>query len=128
MVSDSKATDGVVKWPCKKIERIGDSLFGFAGEVTDIEKMTRWFRGGQKGKRPRTKDFVGLELTAEGVFIWDDAPCSYRPDREFHAIGSGQMAALGALLAGKSAVEAVEIAVQIDHCSEPPVQVVRLHG
>jgi hypothetical protein len=127
MVADSRCTDDTIKWPSKKIERIGDSLFGCAGEVPDIEKMVAWFKRGRAGKKPKTKDFSALELNASGVWIWDDAaPISYSPERDYHAIGTGAAAALAALLMGADPVKAVEIACQIDAGSEGPVQVVDL--
>ena len=127
MVSDSNTSDGEIKWPTRKIERIGDSLFGFAGEAVEIQKMLRWLNGGRKGKKPKTKECSGLELSAEGVFLWDDAPISYSPDRHYHAVGSGAMAALAAMQCGKTAQESVDIACQIDAHSEGPIQVVRLN-
>lgn len=42
------------------------------------------------------------------------------------AIGSGSMAANAAMMCGKSAVEAVEIAIQLDTGSGPPVNILRL--
>jgi len=129
MTSDSRTFDDTtgIKWPTRKIERVGASLFGCAGEVPDIEKMLAWFKRSRAGRRPKTKDFYALELNKDGVFIWDEAcPVSYSPERSFHACGSGAPAAIAAMLMGADAVKAVEIACQVDAGSEGPVQVMKL--
>lgn len=125
MVSDSKTSDGDVKWSSQKIERIGDTLIGCAGDCVDIEKFIKWRRG--KGRKPKlTNEFSGLQLDAEGVWLWDKKLEPFPAGREYHAIGTGAKAALAAFSLGAAAIKAVEVACEIDDGSEGPIQMLKL--
>ena len=123
MAADSNVTDGDVKWKSNKIERIGASLFGAAGDCTEIEKFFRWKRRGT-GARPKLGDaFSALELNADGVWLWDKKLEPFPPGDEVHAIGSGAKAAMAALICGCDARRAVEVACEVDAGSGLPVVV-----
>lgn len=101
-----------------KIFRIDGRLVAGAGATTGIRKFLSWY---EKDRRVKTyptfvegEDIEMMTITEDGqASLWTRhglgcklvAPC---------AIGSGQRFAIGAMLAGKTAVEAVEIAMQRD--------------
>ena len=115
MVSDSKCTGGSTWVPMTKIFRVNGDLFGFAGGVNERERWLKWHRNGRKGPRPKMESFEGLLLKPDGTLyeLCSDG-LEMLIERGFHAVGSGASAALGAMLAGKQAREAVEIALQVD--------------
>jgi hypothetical protein len=128
MVADSKTTDGSVKWSSQKIERIGDSIFGAAGEAQDIETFLAWIRRKKAAPKPRIKDddFVAIELNQTGLFRWEHKLKPFPPGSSKHAIGTGAMAAMAALEMGASAERACEVACLVDDASGLPLQVLKL--
>lgn len=59
-------------------------------------------------------DFTCLVLRPDGLFEFDVYCRAEKIEEDQYAIGSGAMAALAAMRCGKSALEAVRIAAQID--------------
>lgn len=55
------------------------------------------------------------------IYYLDSLLYPYHCIREAHALGSGSDYAIGAMLAGASAVEAVKIAAKIDHYTDGPI-------
>ncbi|MFN7817808.1 MAG: hypothetical protein ACK5OQ_16385 [Burkholderiales bacterium] len=125
MLSDSRTTDedAGVKWPTRKIERIGASLFGAAGDCVDIDAFFIWLQT-PKRRRPKIADsaFSAIELNERGIWLWDYRLKPFAAGIERHAIGSGAMAALAVLELGADARTAIEIACRIDPNSEGPIQ------
>lgn len=122
IVADTKASDGDVKWSAPKIERIDGSLYGCAGNCTDIEKFLRWRRG--QGRKPRLAgEFRSIELNPAGLWLWDNGLTPFAPGCDFVAIGSGAKAAFAANKMGADAQRAVEVACAVDDASELPIQV-----
>lgn len=122
IVADTKASDGDVKWSAPKIERIDGSLYGCAGNCTDIEKFLRWRRN--QGRKPRIgMEFRAIELNVAGLWLWDGGLAAFKPGCDFVAIGSGAKAAFAANKMGADAQKAVEVACEVDDASELPIQV-----
>lgn len=113
--------DGVVEGETTKIFRreSDGALIGCCGTSSICKRFQRWFLDGEQGEAPSLK---GDDLHSAGGFI-------IRPDGRielhdyfgcvpvsgaFFAIGSGKDFALGAMEAGASAAEAVEIAARRD--------------
>jgi len=134
MVSDSKLTitrsKGLDDQQAKvsKICQVGQILVGAAGDVNHTEKIFRWLKTKRKKPVPFPDGAVveGLLLIDGQIVHMDDAGEPLILDQDFFAIGSGANAALGALHAGATPVEAVEIACRVDPNSEPPIQVLKL--
>src|SRR3990172_4095652 len=59
-------------------------------------------------------DFDALILTPKGLFIANRYCRPVKIEDKFIAVGSGRTAAIAAMLCGKTAVEAVQIAMKID--------------
>lgn len=99
-----------------RVHHLADGrVVGGAGSSFDVLAWKGWIEAGKVGACPIESDkFAGLILNRDGVVLWVDhkgreietpAPC---------AIGSGQDYALGAMEAGASPAEAVEIACRRD--------------
>jgi hypothetical protein len=126
MVSDSKYSAGGTWFPGPKVFRLGNELVGCCGTVKHWQDFLKWYRGGKRGTRPKGEDYGALILRADGLYTFDSNGCEIRVERGFHAVGSGEHAAIAVMLAGHSAKEAVEIACQVDTGSGGDVKVYRL--
>jgi len=126
MVSESKVSAGDVWFPATKIVRHKDELIGCAGEAHMEEAWLNWYQGGRKGKAPSDEGLQVLILRKTGLVYVDTNSTEILITRAFHAIGSGAPAALGAMLAGKTAEEAVAIGILVDPCSGGDIQVFSL--
>lgn len=126
MAADQRMTDDGPICHAKKIHRIGDSVFGLAGDVMAGLVVIEWLQT----KRDRAVlykafgeevqwryEFVLLELSPDGLALWNawGVRCPLLDER--FAIGTGAAAALEALENGHLPEEAVRRAVKRDHFS-----------
>lgn len=135
IAADSRNTDnGGARWLVDKIEKLPDgSVFIGSGHLYTIGQCKHWAKQGfAEAKRPdftffledmEERDFSCLHISKDGetVTLIDAEMCIQPVINNFMAIGSGAAYALGALEAGASAVEAVEIACLHDGYSCLPV-------
>jgi ATP-dependent protease HslVU (ClpYQ) peptidase subunit len=101
----------------KKIWRLKDgSLMGHAGTRRQADLLKRWIEDGSNGNVPAPVDDVtALVVSPDGTMtVYDGKSERTVEGAPFYAIGSGADAALGALFAGATAKEAVEIASLVD--------------
>jgi hypothetical protein len=132
LVSDSKITqetrNGDSYFEGPKIVGKRSALIGVAGDSILGDKFIGWY--GTKKKKPtgfgKGADFEALVLEEDGIYHFDEYLSRNKISREWYAIGSGSHAALGALYAGKTPEEAVEIACKVDPHSGLPLQVMNL--
>lgn len=128
MVCDSSVTDGDRVWTKTKIHRVGKSLVGLAGSVSQGDAFLEWLREGMEGKRPKFDQSEALILT-EGsltVFFGDGAPQVVKSGRE--AIGSGAKGVICAYeaLEWSDPRRALLIVCKHDAHSRGPVRVFKL--
>lgn len=100
---------------CPKIERLSDGrIVGAAGDLISAEAFRRWMRDGQGELPLLDEEFEGVVADGSSHVVVYDFRC--RPLRlpTPYAAGSGRELAMGAMLAGKSPTEAVEIACTRD--------------
>lgn len=126
MVSDSKCGNGTTWYPTTKIYRIAGELVGCSGNVKCINRWLKWVRNGRKGPCPKTESFGALMLRPDGLYKADVDGSEIQIERGFHATGSGEHAAIAALLLGHTAKEAVEVACLVDDGSGGDVVVFNL--
>ncbi len=121
LVTDSMATseENGKSYGVTKAWRIGEYVFAAAGDVEDIHAVLEWLRAGKPNPKPKPKDeFSGLWIKrSNGTY-----QCFYKklhmiPARYATAIGTGAQFALGALDAGATPLQAVEIACNRDEKS-----------
>jgi hypothetical protein len=137
LAADSGNFQGcVIQSGANKVARAPDgTLHGATGNAADASTYLAWVRSGCVGDAPairRTKEaeseaaFHVLRvrpngapelLTAYGIEIFEDVP--------YLAFGAASEAALGALYAGATAVQAVEAAIAHSQWAHGPVRSVR---
>lgn len=115
LATDSRGIGFYVHDNVKKLFEIDGVSYGFSGRHTEIAGVMEWLRsGGVNCDKPEIKEEIyGIEVSDKGVFYWEKnlvripfhTPC---------AIGSGAIIAMTAMLCGKTATEAVEVAKILD--------------
>lgn len=131
LCTDSACTSsqGILLGTVRKLGRAPDgSLIAAAGKSMACAVVVAWAESGMEGSPNVSDDDFGAilvrpdrtvhHLSGDGSTVQIDAP--------FHAEGSGYQIALGAMAAGASAEEAVQIACKLDGKSREPVQLIRL--
>lgn len=118
LAADSLVTyDGMRVGNSEKIVKVIGGMLGSAGNSEDVTAAEAWFNAGCPEKRPVLTSYIG-------IFIPDDgsSPQEYNekliqmalPSNSPWVAGTGKNFAMAAMLAGKDAVEAVRIAIQLD--------------
>jgi ATP-dependent HslUV protease subunit HslV len=104
------------------------ALVGFAGNASLSYEIDQWVTNDLAGETPGTADRGTILLVQPGgeVFVIDDDGGPVRIVAPFHADGSGSDIAIGAMAAGASAVQAVEIASLYDTATGGAIQYVEL--
>ena len=114
MASDTRVTGGPM-FNTTKVRRIKDSLYGGAGNLSQILKMFLWFENpDQAPSWKEAPDFHILQVSPQGLFVWESEMIAIQIDTPFYAIGSGSEYAMGALACGATLQKAVEIASLFD--------------
>ncbi|EJS8701418.1 hypothetical protein NFA99_004599 [Escherichia coli] len=127
LAADSLVTyDGMRVGNSEKIAKVIGGTLGSAGNLEDVTAAKAWFNAGCPEKRPVLTSYIG-------IFIPDDgsSPQEYNekliqmalPSNSPWVAGTGKNFAMAAMLAGKGAAEAVEIAIKLDIYSGGPVRV-----
>lgn len=121
LAADKRACFGGTINTVTKIRRIGQVLVGGSGETSFIGAMFDWI---EKGRLPADfpasqrdeKDWQPvLVIEADGsVSLYERTPFPVRYEQKFAAIGSGREYARAAMHLGKTAQEAVEVAIALD--------------
>lgn len=108
----------------------GRCIVGLAGGSFDGLAFLDWLVS--KATEPPQRlidgdaEFTALVLNRHGLFEYDKWCRPERVLEEFHAVGSGAKAALGALHMGASARRAVAVACKIDPYTAVPIVTMRL--
>jgi ATP-dependent protease HslVU (ClpYQ) peptidase subunit len=109
-----------------KIVRVRNELIGMAGLKEGSLLFVEWYKGDRK-QRPQIKiDFSVIVLNEKGIFLYQEYFVCIKVRHDFYALGSGAEAALGAMHAGASPKEAVEIACKVNMNTGLPVRVYNL--
>lgn len=111
LAADSQTT--LFRGPYRKIHRCGSVLFGSSGDMQWNEAVRLWLCGGEK---PTLKGdlFHGIIIRDGRASIVNEHLIEMPVDRPFMAVGTGRDFAMAAMHLGKSAVEAVAIAMLFD--------------
>lgn len=114
LAADTLAVSGGgLKRTAEKIFRLTDGrLYGGSGEYQEVLLVRDWLNGGTKPDK--LDDFSGLLIDGTRSYRIE-SKCVLMPIAEsFHAVGSGRDFALSAMYIGRSAREAVELAMRFD--------------
>lgn len=128
MAADTQLTGNGVVFRVQKLFRLPDGgVASGAGDWGKCYAALKWLSDGEKGECPTFEDSSLLILRPDGsIWIADDLWPAYPLLDEFAAIGSGQQAAQAAMRAGKSAEQAVRVAIGVDNATSDPVQTMRV--
>jgi hypothetical protein len=116
------AQSGRKGWTHDKVIRVeGGSFAGGCGELDAIHAFQSWVQNGMDPSdypqlcRDRSEESCFIVITPDGVLMdFERTPTPVTKTHGFDACGSGSDYALGAMAAGKTAREAVEIAARFD--------------
>lgn len=130
MAADTRVSTGGAHYHAGKIFRIGDSLFGTAGDGDMGLVMVKWLEG-PRSRQALYKQWADydrnevwlIELNPRGLFLWTGWGIPETILDKRFAIGSGQLAALKGMDKGESPEDAVRSAIDYDQYSGAPVQV-----
>lgn len=113
----------------QKLFRVGGAIVGCAGDEENILTFEEWVRAGMNQKKRPTfgdGDFEAMLLNAEGIWLLGKGLRPHRILDEYHAIGSGAMAAKAAMHLGHKPDIAVQVASSVDECTGFDVDVLHL--
>lgn len=112
LASDSQSSH--FRTMVQKIYRIDEGrLFGASGAFEDALAVRDWFMtGGEKPKVDET--FHAIVVERSGWYVLEKGLIRIPYDRQCFSVGSGRDFAMAAMMLGKSATEAVAVAIQLD--------------
>lgn len=117
--------DRIVTSNMVKVRRLSDgSLFGCAGHGRDNDTLAEWLEHG--GKKPKLNELGALRLRTDGKVEYINQACEPVVIDLPCAVGSGGAFAIGAMEAGFSPEEAVEVACKRDTYSGGKITVLSL--
>lgn len=123
IAADKQATCADMPRTTSKLIRLPNGeIAGITGDEAAGVLLIRWYTDGADPakwpERQRTSDWTRLiVLGADGLKFYEQDPLPLRCHDEFMAFGSGRDFAMGAMAAGATAREAVEIACMLNiHC------------
>jgi hypothetical protein len=132
MAADQRMTSEGPIGRVQKLHRIGDCIYGIAGDVMMGLAVLEWMKS---PKRDRTKlykmiDEVEprshisiLELSPAGLAIWDGWGMRLALRDTFFGVGTGAPSAMQAIKRGLSPEDAVRETFSLDECSGGEVEV-----
>lgn len=123
MCSDTFSSTSCVGYQVTKILKVGKSVIGCAGPSYKCEQFLKWFsKGGRAPIFNHTDRFEGLLLDTTGLYVFHNDLVRERITIGYHAIGSGQQYAIGAMTARVRPERAVRIAAQYDPFTKLPLE------
>lgn len=130
MAGDTAVSDrGTYCGQYQKVFARDGALMGVCGCLGEVARLRDWFMAGAEGDPPALtdSDSEALLITGDGVVEWVGHPNKRMViTGDMHAIGSGFQLAIGAMAAGASALQAVEVACDFDLCTRRPINLARL--
>lgn len=133
MAADTRVSiEGSAFYHAPKIFRVGKSLFGTAGDGMMCLIMVEWLQTKERKRSVLYEHWTEhteraacwlLELSPEGLFVWDGWGVREALFDDRYAIGSGQLPALRGMDLGQSPEDAVRASCKYDQYSGADVQV-----
>jgi hypothetical protein len=130
MAADQRVVNSGPMYPADKIFRLGDSLFGTAGDGFMSLVMIEWLQG--KRNKPALRklfdhhdkdSILVIELNTTGIYLWNGWGVPERVKLTHYSIGSGSMSAQNAMNRGDTPEQAVRSAMTLDENTGGDVQV-----
>lgn len=131
LAADRKRTIYHTPTPARKVWRARAKdgrrfLVGCAGEIEDCVQFVRWIKSQNPEQKPAPTNFGALVIDERRrIWLVEQKLVYFQVREKLWAIGSGADYALAAMACGKSAAEAVRIAIRFDNRCGLGVDVVR---
>lgn len=128
MAGDRRIVGDVIS-SVRKVFQAGKAVLGCAGDEEAILLFEEWARNGMNPrKRPDLGDgdFEAMILAPDGLWLLGKSLRPYRILDDYHAIGSGAMAAKAVLHLGHKPAIAVQVASHFDEHTGSEVDVIEL--
>jgi hypothetical protein len=123
--------DGMAYGLMRKIIRSDTGcLAGGSGDVSSLYPFLEWVRKGMKARgKPTIGELDGIVIKPNGeILFFENGLVPFKVSSKSHAIGSGAQMAIGAMMHGATAIQAVKyVCERITTCQEP-IQALRLDG
>lgn len=119
MACDTRMTGGFISTVDTKVITGPDALVGFCGDPIAAYEAAVWLAG-ETRERPSCSnkdDILFLVYRRNGLFLVDGELRELPLKGKYHAIGSGEQAAMVAMHMGATAKEAVKMAIRVDENS-----------
>jgi hypothetical protein len=127
MAADQRVTGDGPICHAKKMHRVGNSIFGLAGDVMAGLAVIEWLRTPKRNRAHLYKmfgegvewryEFVLLELSEDGLALWNAWGVRLPILDKTYGIGTGSQAALAALDSGHTPEDAIRKAIRRDEYS-----------
>jgi ATP-dependent protease HslVU (ClpYQ) peptidase subunit len=117
LASDSRLVSGYIcNVTTPKFYKVGSTYVAFCGDAESELVYFRWFKDQTKPKPSpdNLKEFEAMIIRPNGKVYQSASLCQFVEVGKPYAIGSGGSYAMGAMLAGATAKEAVKIAMKLD--------------
>lgn len=130
MVADRRVSDASgMYFQATKIFKIKGDAVGVAGLCGDAEDFLEWYAKRDKTERPTHLDkdeFEAVVLSKSGIYHYDHTCIAIKVERNFHAIGSGQLGALVALQRGATLEESIALVAAFSAETGPEIDLIEL--
>ena len=133
MAGDTRVTSGGPICHARKLHRVGDSIFGIAGDIMIALTVIAWLNTKRDKAQlykliPEShRDSVEiLELSRDGLACWNGWGVRMPILDNAYGVGTGAMSALQALKRGLTPEQAVSETFDLDECSGGLVEVEHL--
>lgn len=131
MAADTRVITGGSYWHENKVFRVGNSLFGTAGDGFACLAFLAWYQSPRRNPLELQKmfaeqdrnDILIFELNPGGIYAWNGWGFPAKLLDDEYAGGSGGMAALEAMRRGAAPDEAIRSATAHDENTGAPIQV-----
>ncbi|QNM98114.1 hypothetical protein [Chitinimonas koreensis] len=131
VAADTQANNTGLRSYTKKLYRLADGrIYGFTGEIQDGVSVYEWLNAGGRDARPHvSSSFAALLVCPDGrAYTMEDKLVLLAVYETFRAIGSGRNFAMGALVVGADAVQAVKAAIRLDVYSGGDIDALEVEG
>lgn len=131
MAADQRLTSGNAICRTHKIRRIADSLYGGCGNYSLVLLFIAWLEAPKRDilrlhrmiPEDSRHEFEVLELSPQGLALWDGWGVRVPMLDKFYGVGSGGFSAMQAIKRGLSPEEAVSETFSLDEASGGTVEV-----
>ena len=117
LATDTQITIGTRRMLGSKLQLVAPfDCFAFAGDCDEEEEFLHWYKAGSKweDRIHKLKKVEAIQINKYGDVIWWNGYSHLPIVDDFFAIGSGEQIAVAFMHLGKTAIEAVGLAGQLD--------------